>query len=388
MKIGYFVDWVEVYCVEKQGNDPISRFSRAGYKVEIAPYTTRVYEQVLSIFDSNNVPVGVLTRIPLSVKDKESSGILAAGSCHFKINNRECYQENVGGRVMELCNIGGLYIKSISRVDFCADFQYFFNGLNPNTLISGFASMKYLKIGQPRFSLHGTTEKGYNAYNSVLFGSKNSNVYTRFYCKTIEMAEVGMKQWIVDCWRALGFDMARPVWRVEFAVKAPGRRMLDKKTAEVQEITIEDLCSRDKIRHYFLSLSKRYFVFVRAREGVRKYNLDKLDLFDYREEVCKYTPLPTTHSGVTKRTDKMVISYLRDQAKDYYNYSDAERVEMARVAGFIRWHKYLTEWERWKFGSLGEVMPVGEPVINPLHREGGDSERESELYNVEQKEIW
>ncbi len=382
MKIGYFVDWVEVYCLESEKINCIDRLQALKYRVEIMPYTTRVYGQVCEILSESGEPVGTLCRCPLSVKGEGTNGILKKGACHFKIHNRNCYQENVGLYVMQFCRSIGLSIVSISRVDFCADFQHFYNGLNPVHLIKGFASEKYLKVKQPRFSLHGTTEKGYNQYNSVLFGSRNSNIYTRFYCKTLEMAEQGTKSWIVDCWKALNFDLTKQVWRVEFAVKAPGRKALDRKTAEVKEITISDLCSRTKIKHWFLSLSKTYFVFKRAEEGKRKYDCETLVLFDYKESESEYRPLPTTHTGVTKRMDKMVYDYLRRESKKVSEYSDQERIDYAKTAGTILWKKRLHEWENWKYGSALEVMPIGEPVKNPLTQVQGeiDQQDETELF--------
>lgn len=388
MKVGYFVDWVEVYCLESANVNCLDMLQRLKYRVEIMPYTTRVYGQVVEILAENGEPVGTLCRQPLSVKGDGTNGLLKAGSCHFKIHNRNCYQDNVGLYVMKFCKSIGLRIQSISRVDFCADFQYFQNGMHPSTLIKGFAAEKYLKVKQPRFSLHGTTDKGYNCYNSVLFGSKNSNIYTRFYCKTQEMQDVGMKMWIVDCWKTLGFDMSKQVWRVEFAVKAPGRRCFDRDTAEISEVTIEQLCSRTYIKRWFLSLSKTYFVFKKAENGKRKYDCESLVLFDYKESESEYHPLPTTHTGITRRIDKMVYNYLREETKKSCEHSVQERLDMAKVAGRILWKKRLHEWENWKYGSGIEVRPIGEPVINPSNAGANESMESEQSLEPNQKELW
>ena len=388
MKVGYFVDWVEVYCLESKKINCLDRLEQLRYRVEIMPYTTRVYGQVIDIMAENGEPVGTLCRNPLSVKGDGTNGILQSGACHFKIHNRNCYQDNVGLYVMRFCASIGLSIQSISRVDFCADFQYFQNGLHPSTLIKGFASEKYLKVKQPRFSLHGTTDKGYNCYNSVLFGSKNSNIYTRFYCKTQEMQDVGMKSWIVDCWKDFGFDLSKQVWRVEFAVKAPGRKCLNRDTAEISEILISDLCSRTNIKRWFLSLSKTYFVFKKAESGKRKYDCEDLVLFDYKESESEYHPLPTTHTGITKRIDKMVYDYLRKETKKNCEYRDQERLDMAKVAGNLLWKKRLIEWESWKYGSRIEVLPAGEPVKNPYNA-GADETMESDTQvQTNELELW
>lgn len=388
MKIGYFIDWLELYCIEWKNIDIIERLKTKGYRVDVMPYTTRIYGQILQVYKNNSEPYFTICRLPLSVKSNDSNGIMTAGSCHIKLHNHLCYMDNVGAIAMKCCNDAGVTVRSISRIDLCADFQYFYNGMHPSTLIKGFASEKYLKIGQPRFTLHGTTEKGYNYYNSVLFGSKSSCVYTRFYEKSLEMKEVAQKDWIVDCWKALGFDIEdKQVWRVEFSVHGPGRKNVDRNTAEVQEISVQDLCSRDRIKALFISLSKRYFVFTKADTATRKYNQEKLVLFEPCQEVEKYQPLPGTRKTVTTRTTKQVYEYLINESACQHVYSMAERMSLWQVAKMLSIHHNLIQWEKWKHGSYRSVMPTEIPVNKPITQVQGN-ESEGENVTIEQKEIW
>ena len=388
MKIGYFIDWLEIYCIERKNIDIKSRLELRGYKVEVMPYTTRIYGQVLNVYKGDSEPCFTICRKPLSVRQHGSNGILKAGSCHIKLHNHLCYMDNVGAVAMKCCKDAGVTIQSISRIDICADFQYFYNGMHPSTLIKGFASEKYLKIGQPRFTLHGTTEKGYNYYNSVLFGSKSSSVYTRFYEKSLEMREVAQKDWIVDCWRSLGFDLDnKQVWRVEFAVHGPGRKTLDRKTGEVQEITVQDLCSRDRIKFLFISLAKRYFVFTKADTATRKYNQERLVLFDLNPAVEKYSPLPAARKTVTTRTTKQVYEYLIKESKSSHIYSFEERMRLWKTAKNLATHHNLRQWVKWKYGSFTADLPIEESRIKPITQVKGDNQ-ESETGTVEQREIW
>lgn len=388
MKIGYFVDWLEIYCIEWKDVDIKDRLESKGYRVEIMPYTTRVYGQVLQVYKGKSEPYFTICRLPLSVRSNDSSGILKAGSCHIKLHNHLCYVENVGAVAMQCCKDAGVTIQNISRIDLCADFQYFYNGMHPSTLIKGFASEKYLKIGQPRFTLHGTTEKGYNYYNSVLFGSKTSSVYTRFYEKSLEMKEVAQKDWIVDCWRELEFDLDdKQVWRVEFAVHGPGRKMLDRKTAEVQEITVQDLCSRDKIKALFISLAKRYFVFTKADTATRKYNQEHLVLFDMNPDVEKYSPLPGVRKTITTRTTKQVYEYLIKESESNHIYSFEERMRLWQTARNLATHHNLRQWEQWKHGPGNADMPIEEPVIKPITQVQGNGQ-DNENVIIEQTELW
>lgn len=368
MKIGYFVDWLELYCLEPKAVSFIDLLRRHGYRIETMPYTTRVYSQVLQVYDYLNFPVCTICRLPLSVRDEGRGGVLPSGSCHVKFHNSRLYQENLGGYVMDFLKVSRLFYKQISRIDLCADFQHFYCGLAPETLIQGFASGKYLKIGQPKFALHGSTASGYNKYNSVLFGSKTSNVYTRFYDKSQEMVEVSQKNYICDCWRALGMDMDKHIWRVEFAVHGDGMRGFDKKTAEVRQIEVSELCSRDKIRALFLSLSKRFFVFSRGMKGVRKYEQEKLSLFDPALSVEKWAPLPTCHDGHTNRTDKIVFNYLYNEATTNKILTTRERLDLLKIAKQIEYRKDLLQYAKWKIGSQCEDLPMLDAVIKPKER--------------------
>lgn len=388
MKIGYFVDWLEIYCIERKNINIEERLTSLGYRVEIMPYTTRVYGQVLQVYWNHSEPYFTICRQPLSVREGGSNGILKAGSCHLKLHNHLLYRTDVGTIALKCCKDAGVTPQNISRIDLCADFQYFRNGMHPGTLIKGFAGEKYLKIGQPRFTLHGTTEKGYNYYNSVLFGSKTSSVYTRFYEKSLEMKEVQQKDWIVDCWRELGFDLEdKQVWRVEFSISGPGRRNVDRNTAEVQEITISDLSSRDKIRALFLSLSKRYFVFTKADTATRKYNQERLELFDGNIEVEKWQPLPGARKTVTNRTTKQVYEYLLKESDSNHVYSLEERLNLWKVAKTISVHHNLQQWEKWKHGPGNADLPIEEPVKKPITQVQGEEIDTDDIY-TKQTEIW
>lgn len=388
MKIGYFVDWLEVYCLERKGLDMVDYLRKAGYKVEEKPYGTRVYKQILEVSAADGRQLFTVTRCPLSVKDAGRNGILPSNACHIKIHNQWCYQQDVGSFFIKCADACNVTIKSISRVDICADFQYFYNGMDPGTLLRGFLKESYLKINQPRFSVYGTSEKGYNIYNGASFGSKNSNVFTRFYCKSVEMEEVKQKNWIIDCWRALGFNMERRTWRVEFQIVAPGRKNIDRKTAEVREILVSDLCSQSKIRALFLSMAKRYFVFTKAGTATRKYNQEQLVLFDPAPEVEMYQPMPAVHSGTTNRTVKSVYNFLKAEALKSSEYSTQDRFNFFRAAEQIGIHHSLRQWMAWQDVNKRGDMPIVEPVKNPFTQVQGDESESNESTNVSQKEIW
>lgn len=388
MKIGYFVDWLEVYCHERKDIDMVERLRSLGYKVMILPYTTRVYGQVLEVSSSDGTPLFTVCRGPLSVKDMGRSGVLPGNACHIKIHNMWCYQENVGSFFMNVAKACGVKIKSISRIDICADFQYFRCGMAPGTLLRGFLTEKYLKINQPRFSVYGSSNKGYNEYNGASFGSKNSCVFTRFYCKSLEMQEVKQKNWILDCWNRLGFDLTKQVWRVEFMITGPGRKNLDRNTAEVSEIEISDLCSHTKIRALFLLYAHKYFVFTDSSSASRKYEQKRLDLFDTDPMVGVYQPFPKVSTNSTTRSVKQVCNFLKKESLKQGEYSEQQRWDMFSMAEKIGIHFKLRQWLKWQDVTSRVDLPIGEPVKNPITQVLESVKGASDNNIVEQREIW
>lgn len=390
MKVAYFVDWLELYCIRMQGTDISDNLRAHGLKVEKMPYTTRVYEEVLNVYSQSGEFLCTICQHPLSVKDGGCNGVMDSRACHIKLHNHLLYRNNVGRLAKKLCSLAGVSIRNVSRIDICADFQYFRCGMKPESLLKGFLAERYNKVGQPRFSVHGTAEKGYNYYTSMSFGSKSSCVFSRIYDKTIEMQEVGMKTWIVDAWRSLGFDVdSRHMWRVEFEIHGPGRNNLDKHTGEVKAIDVDDLNSADYIRRLFISLSKKYFVFTDASTASRKYNQKHLDLFDYTDEIQPYQLLPNSRTGSTNRTTKQVYTYLREQAERADIYSEDERVRLLQAADSIGSHYSLRQWISWKFcGYDVEIEP--EPsggndswMRNPLKSENAELNPEQESLEFE-----
>lgn len=359
MKVAYFVDWLELYCLRMVGSDIADNLKSHGLRVEKMPYTTRIYSEVLNVYSRTGEFLCTICQHPLSVKDGGANGIMDSRACHIKLHNHLLYRNNIGRMARRLCSMAGCRIKNVSRIDVCADLQYFRCGMKPESLLKGFLSEKYNKVGQPRFSVHGTAEKGYNYYTSMSFGSKSSCVFSRIYDKTIEMQEVGMKTWIVDAWKSLGFDVEnRHMWRIEFEIHGPGRNNLDRHTGEVKSIDVDDLNSADYIRRLFLSLSKKYFVFTDASTASRKYNQKHLDLFDYSEEIQPYQLLPNSRTGSTNRTTKQVYKYLREEAERMDIYSEDERIRLIQAADSIGSHYSLRQWIRWKFlGYDAEIEP-------------------------------
>lgn len=331
MKAIYNVDWLEFYCQFDRWRDREWIFEHLDWyemEAEKKPFTTRVYNEVWTI-TSKGEEVGTLCCVPLSTKD--AGGILPSWACQFKFANWVCYNlylRNIVENTFKALSIKPLHI---SRVDFCADFQYFECGLRPVHLITGYVRGKYTKVNQPNVRLFGKS-KSQIEYNSVSWGSKSSDIFTRFYDKSLEQVEEVFKPWIVTQWASRGFDTERqpqysytkksgcsveyhfkvPIWRVEFAIHHNGRHY--RKDDEVKEIEWGDI-TPEGIIDKFLSLAYKYFDFRKVEEGKSKYKCEQLKLFPHTD-IMQWQRLPN-HEASTNRTDVLVAKRLGQLAKEH-----------------------------------------------------------------------
>ena len=350
MIILHSVDWLEVYLIEKNAN-AAGMLQSKGYLLEKMPYTTRVFAEVYYVYYANKRPVGVLCREPLSVKDNGAGGILDAGAITFKFDNSVLYHRDCANIIRHtLIDTGAVY-KHISRIDICADFQIFNNGMLPLTLLKGYAAGKYSKVGQSNFCLHGKDNDGLR-FNSIRFGNPTSDISTRFYNKSLEMVDQKWKTYIAECWSAIGMDLTRyvvkgnskhfitnatpenvenpikggevvfvkPVWRVEFSIHHNGRHY--RCNDEVKEITLRDIETRQGIANLFHSLAMKYFDFRDMETSSRKYRAKRINLFPQYQDVETWQKIPKTMPNTANKTDHFVINSLEKMVQDTRNEED------------------------------------------------------------------
>lgn len=265
MKYILNIDWLSFFC---QGTPP-KPFSV--YTLEELPFGTPVFSRVANLVLNNEVKAQVLWC--------PRSSVLGEYSMMIKINNRILYTNEWCLLLTDIRFAWGLSQIKISRLDICADFQFFKFGLSAPKHIQNFIEQKTVKVGKAKFKLIGEQRKMIE-YQYLRFGEGSSPVSVYLYNKTIELMQVKDKPYIREQWRAAGFDNKNHVWRLEFSLKGKALKIIDKKTGEFVTNDFAALTYKNVLQSFFSLFLNKYFTFKRCEVQQNKFRWEKIVLFD------------------------------------------------------------------------------------------------------------
>lgn len=244
------------------------------YTIKTLDFGTRHFKVVQEIY--------VLKKRIATLTSKPHSGILDPDAMIVKFDNWVCYAVNMRKIIYEFLELNKLEFISFSRVDFCADFNLFDNGMKPANFIKKYIYRKFLRLGKTKNVAHhfiqGKTE---HIEKGLKFGSNLSEVTAYIYNKTLEMETMKWKPWIYMAWKKGGLDVERPVWRLEFSMKSGGALVISRDTGEVDLFLSLDLIEWKCMHDSFFVLYQKYFQFVWNDGQVRRDRMRKLKLFVY-----------------------------------------------------------------------------------------------------------
>lgn len=305
------LDWFEVHCLESNDLFPVdASFLRSkGWHVEQRDYGTRVYNEMFTVFDTNEMPFLEIRRSPKS--DSNLQGILDPRSCHIRLVNRYCYFSNCVQLLREFLSRYNYEFRRIFRADICLDFERFDLGDDPAKFIQRYMRHKYAKINQCRRRTSGEDRWDGCIDNYISWGNPKSLVSTKLYDKTKELREVHDKPYIRQAWFAAGLITnpltcvkVRPdgtqykptIWRVEFSVHSgtAGWLVLDDNTGNktrkkpiANNLSMYD--TGDKLITLFATLAHHYFHFKVYEKDKRKDRCKDKVLFTWKlGEDCRY----------------------------------------------------------------------------------------------------
>lgn len=363
MKSVYNIDWLEIYGVRTDRFQLPKNHDGGLYAVR-RPYGTRVYNDIYDVYASKDNLYCTICMNPLSAHSR--GGIINDYACHVKLANYYCY---VPGAVRDfksfLENIG-VCVKNIARLDLCCDFQYFENGLAAKTFIKKYACGDYCKLHANKGRLYFTDEE-VKTYESVTFGSPKSNVTARLYNKSLELQEVKDKVYIRDCWMQSNLKVGMNVWRCEFAIKAEGRKSVDKEEGVVYNIGLDSLCIPGAVRDYFLYYAKHYFLFSVYSPSKSKYRTKRLELFP-DAVLGTLSPIDAPRNMYSTRTDRQVIKYLLEKSKNKV-LTPQERADTLSSAYAIMRKCHLIGWAYSKGYLEGITSVIADSAINPYMKD-------------------
>lgn len=297
------IDWLQLHLR--------GAISRSGsYTFKKLPYSTQVFECVEDVYSGS--------KYIASICSEPRSSVLHKYTVIVKFINSVLYTPELFTTVNSLISSLGLQFIGITRLDVCADFNSFKNGLMPHTLISRFFNMQYRKIGYSKGSCH-FQQKTEMKFQTLKFGTGQSVVTSYLYNKSQELNEVKMKPYIVDMWRASGIDTSRDVWRLEFSIKGNGLKLQLDECENPENMSLDNISSTEFITRLYYSLQYSYFRFKIKSSDKNVSRWQDLDLLP---------PYPTgakrifiSEAGDGSRADKIFLKKLDQMNNEVRNYA-------------------------------------------------------------------
>lgn len=243
--------------------------------------------------------------------------------CIFKAANRLLYMHGWVRAFLDIIHQCNCYIISLSRLDVCADFNAFANGLDPREFIRRYFSEptadtpSYIRHSSNKFRAHGQkNEMGAGTavcdFQTLSFGTRDSAIQTNLYNKSEELKQKD-KPWIRAAWVAAGLDPDN-VWRVEFSLNSRGCVALVKHEDgdRLQELCLRSFAVEGYTQDVFLCYASRYFSFHQYYKGETRglRSVPYADLWP-DPDVCVCRPRSINVERNTGRTEMVCYRKLR-----------------------------------------------------------------------------
>lgn len=328
----YSLDWMQVYCIDNipsrnwevlKGATIISQErNRYGYhtQFQLAPpheYIVGYEWQQMVIY--KDFTVATIAAIPRD-KNKNSHG------CAIKMANPTLYTRGWYDMLMDIASAMMWTVHNITRVDLAADFNYFLNGLHPETFIRKYTYKGgdgYIRVGGNKWAMNGEREIIRSNLNNIRWGSRQSGVSVYLYNKSLELKQKKDKPWIRYSWKEAGLDESK-VWRVEFSINNQGCDMKDVTNGLLHTLFVDDLNIQGSIRQYWCVFAQKYFRFKVVRRGGarRKKDMPDVDLLPLDEDL-HLKPMTPTRLKECGKTDKVLMNYL-EKMQEFISAGESE----------------------------------------------------------------
>lgn len=317
----YSLDWLQIYChvpkfpdemtkeivsprSDKWGNhrrytliDPLEWIR--GYRLQ---YAVRY----------RNYIVAHIACDPVNASNDPQGGAI-------KIANPVLYVADWHFILSDMLTTLGWQAKNLTRVDLACDFNYFTNGLHPETFIRKYMTKSdnsYIRCGSNQWACYGYKEIHKNTYNSIRWGSRQSGVSVYLYNKSKELEQQKYKPWIVDAWKKASLD-PKNTWRVEISVNSSGRGLKAIGDDIIHTLFVDEIDTQQSVENIFKVYASRYFHFKAIkRDGAkRKKDMPDVDLLDLS---CPLELKPTTlyQSNKSARAEQITLRKLQAMKLD------------------------------------------------------------------------
>ncbi len=339
------VDWLQVFCSDRNHHrlDFIYNDFHE-YEFILRPATSRHFGEIWDVRTIDGDDFAVIQRKPLSK-------ILADDAAIIQLCNRELYRAGFALKFYVWLSRHKFTYKSISRIDLCFDSNLWAHGLKPSNFVNRFLKGEYLMNSKTRlsmnFTINAAMKNGFDM-NSFSFGSKTSPVFTRLYNKTKELAEVKMKPYIVECWEYNGLDTSQDVWRIEFAIKSDGAKMIHLSTGELFRLDIGQLRFQEEIEDIFFAYADKYFEWKINDGKKNKTRMKNLEIFP-KERCRTLRPIRMTYATDSTRADRIFLKKIEEYIRQLHDVDPEAEEALRHVSDIVAYDKMLIKWRNQKF---------------------------------------
>lgn len=327
------IDWLEVYALEDSSVYPCNSdyFRSKNYDVTERDYGTRVWREMFTINDSHGNPFVEIRRNPASTLG-DNGGLFPQESCHIRLSNFACYAKDPIGDLRAFMLQHHYTLVKIFRIDIALDFKVFDDGDKPDRFVRRYIEGRYSKVNQSNLSAHGTDTWQQRTFNSLSWGALKSMVSTKLYNKTLELQQTHDKPYIRYAWYLAGLitdpingtckeadgSITKPdIWRVEFSIKASGKKWvvlqdasMHKKTELFVPHTLDCYDSRERLLTAFANLARCYFHFKVYEPDKRKDRCKDKVLFRFTPSDTAYTLTGNVSSRPATPFYQRLLNYL------------------------------------------------------------------------------
>lgn len=274
---------------------------------------------------------------------------MAKGLCMVKLANPLLYTARWMWYLQDILDGLSWRYHNITRVDLCADFNFFNNDISPREFIRRYISSadsteenpSYYRIGSNKFNTVATkkaTDNGCTVLcDYIRWGTRNSGVCTYLYNKTQELNDKGGKKYIRDLWFENGLEDTdeTPVYRLEFSITPSAmyiqRHLTDEekdelnqnkaivreslKSLQVRELCMDDFCTQSNVQNLFWIYFQHYFRFRIVGTQKMPHNWQEVQLFDIdlNRQDKPYLCHKSKESGVAERNAAKRCAQMLDQ---------------------------------------------------------------------------
>lgn len=346
-RTAYAVDWMQLFCSVPAGGVPEWEEKISPNRDKNGNHRTYKLVQSLSFIKGyewqRTVLWGKYTLATIAAVPKDER--YRTNGAAIKLNNAVLYVADWYFILTDILATLGWVPENITRVDLCADFNFFMNGLAPETFLRKYVTKtkaSYLRKGSNKFCLYAQKDMRCTVYDSIRWGSRQSGVSVYMYNKTKELDEVKDKPWIREHWKSADLSSTKPVWRVEISISSQGLGLKDMYNNLCHNLFIDELMTDDLCRDMFRVYAAKYFSFVATTPGAkRKRDLKDVPLLDL-ETPSLMRPVTLQESHDTGRMERIVSNKLAKlyqyiAARDYedkYIMLDA----LSKTMQLYNWH--------------------------------------------------